>query len=286
MILSEFGLSLFSSDHTFTHSLKEVVFLWSYSCALGGNMSMIQRNTTSLKEWVNVPIIVQWWLLPQQQRWYCYLGVFWPTGGKSSHHSGNGGWWPWYGQLAKFDVGLSQLLQLWLSAGISLVAPVLVSRGRDLVHVQLHPTLFEPTAEGRSWPVASNLYSGHLPEGIYLGRGSVLLVGPFFHFPQCHRGLVSSRNQHVCLCHAITRAGSWYGLKSWTHVHACKNVHQKYEQCSVHALWGRQQVWIHLQPWSERWGSLFESSIFRQRQRVYFPISEINFRTLSYDFWI
>ena len=29
MILSEFGLSLFSSDHTFTHSLNEVVFLSS-----------------------------------------------------------------------------------------------------------------------------------------------------------------------------------------------------------------------------------------------------------------
>ena len=28
MILSEFGLRLFSSDHTFTHSLNEVVFLW------------------------------------------------------------------------------------------------------------------------------------------------------------------------------------------------------------------------------------------------------------------
>ena len=28
MILSKFGLSLFSSDHTFTHSLNEVVFLW------------------------------------------------------------------------------------------------------------------------------------------------------------------------------------------------------------------------------------------------------------------
>ena len=33
-------------------------------------------------------------LLPQQQRWYCYLGVFWTAGRKSSHHSGNGGWWP------------------------------------------------------------------------------------------------------------------------------------------------------------------------------------------------
>ena len=35
-----------------------------------------------------------WWLLPQQQKWYCYLGVFWRAGSKSSHHSGNDGWWP------------------------------------------------------------------------------------------------------------------------------------------------------------------------------------------------
>ena len=58
-----------------------------------------------------------------------------------------GAWWPWYGQ---FEVGWLQPLQLWLSAGISLVAPMLLSRGRDLCHVQPHPTWFEPTAECRS----------------------------------------------------------------------------------------------------------------------------------------
>ena len=104
-------------------------------------------------------------------------------------------WWPWYGQ---FEVGWLQPLQLWLSAGISSVALVLVSKDRDLCHVQLHPTWFEPTAECRSWPVASNLYSGHLPVGLYLGRGS-LLVGPLLHFRQCHSGLLSSRNEHVPL---------------------------------------------------------------------------------------
>ena len=50
--------------------------------------------------------------------------------------------------------------------------------------------------------------SGHLPVGLFLGRGSLLLVGPLF---QCHKGLVSSRNEHVWLCHSITGAGSWYG---------------------------------------------------------------------------
>ena len=59
--------------------------------------------------------------------------------------------------------------------------------------------------------MASNLCSVHLPVSLSLGRGSLLLVSPLFHFPQCHNGLVSSRNERVCLCHSITRAGSWYG---------------------------------------------------------------------------
>ena len=59
---------------------------------------------------------------------------------------------PWYGQ---FEVGWLQPLQLWLGAGTSLVAPVLVSQDRDLCHVQLHRTWFEPTSECRSWPVVS-----------------------------------------------------------------------------------------------------------------------------------
>ena len=86
-------------------------------------------------------------------------------------------WWPWYSQ---FEVGWLQPLQLWLGAGTSLVAPVLVSQDRDLCHVQLHPTWFEPTTVCRSWPVVSYLYSGHLPVGLYLGRWSLLLVGQVF----------------------------------------------------------------------------------------------------------
>ena len=62
-------------------------------------------------------------------------------------------------------------------------------------------------SECRSWPVVSYLYSEHLPVGLYLGRGSLLLVGPLFHFRQCHSGLVPSRNEHVCPCHSMTRAG-------------------------------------------------------------------------------
>ena len=127
-------------------------------------------------------------------------------------------WWSWYGQ---FEVGWLQPLQLWLGAGTSSGAPVLVSQDRDLCHVQLHPTWFEPTSECRSWPVVSYLYSGHLPVGLYLGRGSLLLVGPLFHFRQCHSGLVSSRNEwgslsprpwcsemyDFCTC----------GLQTWSH---------------------------------------------------------------------
>ena len=55
--------------------------------------------------------------------------------------------------------------------GTSSVVPVLVSQDRDLCHVQLHPTWFEPISEC-SWPVVSYLYSGHLPMGLYLGRGN------------------------------------------------------------------------------------------------------------------
>ena len=66
---------------------------------------------------------------------------------------------PWYDQS---EVGWSQPLQLWLSAGIYLVGPVLVSRGRDLGHL---------TAECKSWPVASNLCSGRLPEFYTLVEG-------------------------------------------------------------------------------------------------------------------
>ena len=87
-------------------------------------------------------------------------------------------WWPLYGQ---FEVGWLQPLQLWLGAGTSSVAPVLVPQYRDLCHVQLHPTWFEPTFDCRSWPGASYLYSGHMPVGLYLGRGSHLLAGPLFH---------------------------------------------------------------------------------------------------------
>ena len=89
--------------------------------------------------------------------------------------------------------------------------PSVGSKDRDLCHVHIHPTWFEPTSECGNWPVVSYLYSGHLPVGLYLGRGSLLLVGPLFHFRQCHSGLVPSRSEHMCPCHSMTRAGSWYG---------------------------------------------------------------------------
>ena len=97
---------------------------------------------------------------------------------------------------------------------------------RDLCHVQLHPTWFDPTPECRSWPLVSYLYSGHLPAGLYLGRGSLLPVGPLFHFHQCHSGKVSSRNEHVCPSslsdqsllglHIVT--DFWYRYQYWYHI--------------------------------------------------------------------
>ena len=78
-----------------------------------------------------------------------YGVVFDYSGDKQSVVLGTryGTWWPLYGQ---FEVRWLKPLQLWLSAGIPLVAPMLVSRGRDLCHLQPHPTWFEPTAECRS----------------------------------------------------------------------------------------------------------------------------------------
>ena len=52
----------------------------------------------------------------------------------------------------------SALVKCWNFFG----GPSVGSKNRDLCHVQLHPTRFEPTAEYRIWPVASNLYSWSL----------------------------------------------------------------------------------------------------------------------------
>ena len=69
---------------------------------------------------------------------------------------------------------------------------------RSRVYVQLHPTWFEPAAGCRSWPVVSNLHSGHPPEDICHDQGSPSPAGQLFHFRLCHNGLVSSRNEYVC----------------------------------------------------------------------------------------
>ena len=50
--------------------------------------------------------------------------------------------------------------------------------------------------------MALNLHNGLLPMGQCDAQGT-LLTGQLFHFPQCHSGLVSSRNKHVCLYHSI-----------------------------------------------------------------------------------
>ena len=69
---------------------------------------------------------------------YGQWSVFDHSGDKQSAVLGTryGIWWPWYGQ---FEVGWLQPLQLWLGAGTSSVAPVLVSQDKDLCHVQIHP---------------------------------------------------------------------------------------------------------------------------------------------------
>ena len=68
---------------------------------------------------------------------------------------------------------------------------------------------FVPSRGYRSWPMISNFHREHLPMGLCSGRGCLLLVGRLFESPQYHINLVSSRNEHVCLCHSKTRGGSW-----------------------------------------------------------------------------
>ena len=51
--------------------------------------------------------------------------------------------------------------------------------------------------------MALNLHNGLLS----MGQGAPLLTGQFFYFPQFHSGLVSSRNEHVCLYHSIATGG-------------------------------------------------------------------------------
>ena len=71
----------------------------------------------------------------------------WPQWWQAVLGTRYGIWWPLYGL---FEVGwLQQTLQLWLGAGISSVALMLVSRDRDLCHIQLRPTWFEPISECR-----------------------------------------------------------------------------------------------------------------------------------------
>ena len=45
--------------------------------------------------------------------------------------------------------------------------------------------------------MASNLCGGHLPVGLSLGRWSLLLVGPLFHFPQYHSEVHDMTNVKV-----------------------------------------------------------------------------------------
>ena len=55
--------------------------------------------------------------------------------------------------------------------------------------------------------MALNMHNGLLPVDQCYGQGTPLLTGQLFHFPQCHNGLVSSRNEHVCLYHSIATGG-------------------------------------------------------------------------------
>ena len=87
---------------------------------------------------------------------------------------------------------------------------MLASRDKDLCQVQTRPTWFEPAAGYRSLLVALNLPNELLPLGQCHGQGTPLLTGWLFYFQICHNGLVSIRNEQVCLYRWIARGGSWY----------------------------------------------------------------------------
>ena len=58
-----------------------------------------------------------------------------------------------------------------------------------------------------------------------MAKGLFLLAGRLFHFPKCHNGLVSSRNEHRCISHSKTRGGSGWKLEGLRCFHpsiACK----------------------------------------------------------------
>ena len=104
---------------------------------------------------------------------------------------------------------------------------MLASRDIDLCHVRTHPIWCEPVAGYRSWLMALNLHNGLLPMGQCHGQGTPLLTGQRFHFPQCHSGLVSSRNEHVCLYHdcRVTNKGN-----GWSTILQCWNCAMTYKQ--------------------------------------------------------
>ena len=149
----------------------------------------------------------------------------------------------------------SVLVKCWNSS----VALVLVSGNKDLCHARLHPTWFKSINGYWSWPVASDLHSGHLPVGLCHGQGSLLLAGPRFHFLQCHNGLVSNRSEHACSCHPITRGEIWYGKSKGFHclhpqLHTSRTLSQhrllhrdELDPCvsdsSVPDWWHQQQKW-------------------------------------------
>ena len=98
-----------------------------------------------------------------------------------------------------------------------MVAPVLVSRGRDLSHAWLHPLgLNQLLNVGVDQWLQIRIVD--TCQWVFILVGSRLLVGPLFHFPQCHSGLLFGAFTINCL-----QTGHWvrvdhYILMDWGHV--------------------------------------------------------------------
>ena len=87
--------------------------------------------------------------------------------------------WDLVGLVWQFEVWWLQFFQLWLSAGISSVAPMFVPRDRDLCHIPLHPTWLEPTAECRSYCLIRKFYDNNisLSQAILRNKKAVVKIG-------------------------------------------------------------------------------------------------------------
>ena len=119
---------------------------------------------------------------------------------------------------------------------------ILLSKDKDLYHVLIPPTWFQPPYGYRSLRVDSNLYIEHLSSSIYHGIEPIFLAGPLSDYRQRHNRLAPSRSGHKCLCHSMPKGGLWYAnWEVFLHLHhqspASKTLSQRRLQHSLFSIY-------------------------------------------------